>query len=132
MASKLITIDPGSSTWASDMNKNLDSLNSDTGWLAATMYAPITGRLYYKVTASGIYLKGFIDPNNFSNAQPVKAATIAVDSISDFGNDDKVFILGQAGGNYAIGTLNSQGELWLISVSGAITNAVHFDGIVIN
>lgn len=132
MASKLITIDPLSSTWATDMNKNLDSLNSDTGWLTATTYAPITGRLYYKVTASGIYLKGFVTPNNFSNAQPVKAATIAVDSIADFGGDDKAFILGQAGGNYAIGTLNSQGELWLISVSGAVTNSVHFDGIVIN
>ena len=132
MASKLITIDPLSSTWATDMDKNLDLLNSDTGWLAVTMYAPITGRLYYKVTASGIYLKGFILPNNFSNAQPVKFASIAVDSIADFGDDDKVFILGQASGNYAIGTLNSKGECWLTSVSGAVTNAVHFDGIVIN
>ncbi|MBS0938017.1 hypothetical protein [Lactiplantibacillus plantarum] len=132
MAANLIKIEPLSGTWAGDMDKNLAALNADTGWLPVTLFAPVNGRLFYRATPNGVTLRGFVTPVSFSNVQPVKIASIPMNTVLTPSGDDRAFILAQGPSNYAVSTLSQTGELWLVSISGDNSIPVHFDGVTIN
>lgn len=132
MSVDLTKIEPRSTGWDTQINDNFDALNSDTGWLPLTLLAPATGRLLYRATPNGVFLKGFITPVDFSNAQPVKISSIPMTTVPKPTGDDRAFALAQGPSNFAISTLTQEGELWLVSISGDNSIAVHFDGVTIN